>query len=70
MRHASCGEQPAFWLSAFLAIVVAYLLPTLIGMIRRVGRLALVFLANLIGAPDRCRLASRDGPGVRAENGS
>jgi hypothetical protein len=41
----------AFWLFAFLAIVVVYLLPTLIGTIRRVDRLALVFLINLIGAP-------------------
>jgi hypothetical protein len=41
----------AFWLLAFLAIVVVYLLPTLIGTIRRVDRLALVFLVNLIGAP-------------------
>ena len=40
-----------FWLFALLAIVVVYLLPTLIGMIRRVDRLALVFLVNLIGAP-------------------
>jgi hypothetical protein len=40
-----------FWLFVFLAIVVVYLLPTLIGMIRRVDRLALVFLVNLIGAP-------------------
>jgi T4 superinfection immunity protein len=41
----------AFWLFAFLAIIVVYLLPTLIGMIRRVDKLALVFLVNLIGAP-------------------
>jgi Superinfection immunity protein len=41
----------AFWLFAFLTIVVVYLLPTLIGLIRRVDRLALVFLVNLIGAP-------------------
>jgi hypothetical protein len=40
-----------FWLFAFLAIVVVYLMPTLIGMIRRVDRLALVFLVNLIGTP-------------------
>jgi hypothetical protein len=40
-----------FWLSVLLAIVVVYLLPTLIGMIRRVDRLALVFLVNMIGAP-------------------
>lgn len=41
----------AFWLFAFVAVVVVYLLPTLIGLIRRVDRLALVFLVNLIGAP-------------------
>jgi Superinfection immunity protein len=41
----------AFWLLAFVAIVVVYLLPTLIGMVRKVDRLALVFLVNLIGAP-------------------
>jgi hypothetical protein len=41
----------AFWLFAFLAIIVVYLLPTLIGLIRRVDRVALVFLVNLIGAP-------------------
>jgi hypothetical protein len=41
----------AFWLFAFTAIVVVSLLPTLIGMVRRVDRLALVFLVNLIGAP-------------------
>jgi hypothetical protein len=41
----------AFWIFAFLAIIVVYLLPTLVGMIRRVDRLALVFLVNLIGAP-------------------
>ena len=31
----------AFWLFAFLAIIVVYLLPTLIGMIRRVDRLGI-----------------------------
>jgi len=41
----------AFWVLAFLAIIVVYLLPTLVGIIRRVDRLALVFLVNLIGAP-------------------
>jgi hypothetical protein len=40
-----------FWIFAFVALVVVYLLPTLIGMIRGVDRLALVFLVNLIGAP-------------------
>jgi hypothetical protein len=41
----------AFWMFAFLAIIVVYLLPTLVGVIRGVDRLALVFLVNLIGAP-------------------
>jgi hypothetical protein len=41
----------AFWIFVFVALVVVYLLPTLIGMIRGVDRLALVFLVNLIGAP-------------------
>jgi hypothetical protein len=41
----------AFWIFAFMALVGVYMLPTLIGMIRRVDRLALVFLVNLIGAP-------------------
>jgi hypothetical protein len=41
----------AFWIFVFVALVVVYLLPTLIGMIRGVERLALVFLVNLIGAP-------------------
>jgi hypothetical protein len=34
-----------------VVLVVVFLLPTLIGMIRGVDRLALVFLVNLIGAP-------------------
>jgi Superinfection immunity protein len=41
----------AFWIFAFGALVVVYLLPTLIGIVRGVDRLALVFLVNLIGAP-------------------
>lgn len=41
----------AFWIFVFVALVVLYLLPTLVGMIRGVDRLALVFLVNLIGAP-------------------
>ena len=32
-------------------LIVVYLLPTLIGIIRGVEQLALVFLVNLIGAP-------------------
>ncbi len=41
----------AFWIFVFMLLVVVYLLPTLIGIIRGVDRLALVFLVNLIGAP-------------------
>ncbi len=41
----------AFWIFVFVALVAIYLLPTLIGMVRNVDRLALVFLVNLIGAP-------------------
>ncbi len=40
-----------FWILLLLVLVVVYLLPTLIGMIRGVDRLALVLLVNLIGAP-------------------
>jgi hypothetical protein len=39
----------AFWLFAFVALIVVYLLPTFVGAIRGVDRLALVFLVNLIG---------------------
>lgn len=39
----------AFWIFVFTAFAVLYLLPTLIGMIRGVQALALVFLVNLIG---------------------
>jgi len=40
-----------FWVAAIVALAVLYLLPTLIGLIRGVDKLALVFLVNLIGAP-------------------
>jgi Superinfection immunity protein len=40
-----------FWIGLFVVLIVAYLLPTLIGIIRGVEQLALVFLVNLIGAP-------------------
>ncbi len=40
-----------FWILLFMVLVVVYLLPTLIGVMRGVDRLALVFLVNLIGAP-------------------
>jgi hypothetical protein len=55
VRENRCMQELAnsyaFWIFVFVALVVVYLLPTLIGMIRGVERLALVFLVNLIGAP-------------------
>ena len=44
-------DSYAFWILLFAVLIAVYLLPTLIGMIRGVERLALVFLVNLIGAP-------------------
>jgi hypothetical protein len=41
----------AFWILIFVMLVAMYLLPTLIGLIRGVERMPLVFLVNLIGAP-------------------
>ena len=41
----------AFWIGLLVVLIVVYLLPTLIGIIRGVQQLALVFLVNLIGAP-------------------
>ena len=40
-----------FWVLLIVVLVVVYMLPTLIGLIRGVDALALVFLVNLIGAP-------------------
>jgi hypothetical protein len=45
------ADSYAFWILLFAVLIVVYLLPTLIGMIRGVDRLVLVFLVNLIGAP-------------------
>ena len=45
------ADSGVLWILAFLALGVLYLLPTLLGAIRRVDGLALVFLVNLIGAP-------------------
>ena len=39
----------ALWVLIFLALAIVYLLPTLVGMVRRVDRLALVIAVNLIG---------------------
>jgi len=41
----------AFWVLLFAVLAVVYLLPTLVGLLRGVDRMALVFLVNLIGAP-------------------
>jgi hypothetical protein len=38
-----------FWVLLILVLCAVYLLPTIIGVARRVDRLALVFLVNLIG---------------------
>ncbi len=45
------ADSSVFWIAAIVALAVLYMLPTLIGLIRGVDRLALVFLVNLIGAP-------------------
>ena len=43
------ADNGAFWIALIGLLVVLYLLPTLIGLIRGVDNLALVFLVNLIG---------------------
>jgi hypothetical protein len=43
------ANSAAFWVLLTLVLCAVYLLPTIIGMARRVERLALVFLVNLIG---------------------
>ncbi len=45
------ADSYAFWILLFFALAVVYLLPTFVGLIRGVDRLALVILVNLIGAP-------------------
>ena len=45
------ADSGVLWILVFTVLPVLYLLPTLVGAIRRVDRLALVFLVNLIGAP-------------------
>ena len=45
------ADSGVLWILLFIALPVLYLLPTLVGAIRRVDGLALVFLVNLIGAP-------------------
>jgi hypothetical protein len=43
------ASSTAFWALLIFVLCAIYLLPTIIGLIRRADRLALVFLANLIG---------------------
>jgi Superinfection immunity protein len=45
------ADSYAFWILVFVVLAVVYLLPTLIGLVREVNGLGLVFLVNLIGAP-------------------
>lgn len=45
------ANSALFWVVAVMFLVTVYLLPTLIGVIRGVDGLAVVFLVNLIGAP-------------------
>ncbi len=45
------ADSSAFWVLLVVTVVAVYLLPTLVGLIRRVDALALVFLVNLIAAP-------------------
>lgn len=43
------ANSAAFWVLLILVLCAVYLLPTITGAARRVDRLALVFLVNLIG---------------------
>lgn len=43
------ADSGAFWVALIVLLVVLYLLPTLVGLIRGVDNLVLVFLVNLIG---------------------
>jgi hypothetical protein len=45
------ADSGVFWVAAVMVLVVLFMLPTLIGFVRGVDQLALVFLVNLIGAP-------------------
>ncbi len=45
------ADSGLFWVALIVALVVVYLLPTIIAVIRGADHLALVFLVNLIGAP-------------------
>jgi hypothetical protein len=46
---STLDDSGVLWVLIFLALAIVFLLPTLVGLIRRVDRLALVFLVNVIG---------------------
>ncbi len=58
-------DSGVFWVMLFMAIIVLYLLPTLIGAVRGVDGLTLVFLVNLIGAPAAIGWLGCNDPRVR-----
>jgi Superinfection immunity protein len=45
------ADSGVLWILVFTVLPMLYLLPTLVGAVRKVDGLALVFLVNLIGAP-------------------
>ena len=45
------ADSGLFWVALIVALVIVYLLPTIVAMIRGTDHLVLVFLVNLIGAP-------------------
>lgn len=45
------ADSGVLWVVLLVVMVAGYFLPTLIGAIRGVDKLALVFLVNLIGTP-------------------
>jgi hypothetical protein len=51
MRMKALTDSGVFWVATVMLLAVLFMLPTLIGLVRGVDQLALVFLVNLIGAP-------------------
>jgi len=47
----SLADSGVFWGLLIAGIIAIYMLPTIIGLIRGVDHLALVFVVNLLGAP-------------------
>lgn len=45
------ADSGLLWILVIAALIVLFFLPTLIGLIRGVDKLALVFVVNLIGGP-------------------